>query len=83
MLANVAAFYTSPEDRAVRTQWVREFASALQPNDRSGYVGFLTDEGDARVRAAYPGATWERLTKIKATYDPANIFRLNQNIRPG
>jgi len=82
MLANVAAFYTSPEDRAVRTQWVREFAAALQPNDPAGYVGFLTDEGIERVRAAYPGATWERLTKIKAQYDPDNFFRLNQNIPP-
>jgi FAD/FMN-containing dehydrogenase len=34
------------------------------------------------VRAAYPGATWERLTAVKATYDPDNVFALNQNIAP-
>jgi FAD/FMN-containing dehydrogenase len=82
MLANVAAFYTTPEDRAVRERWVGEFARVLQPDDQSAYVGFLTDEGEGRVRAAYPGATWERLTRVKAEYDPDNLFRLNQNVRP-
>jgi FAD/FMN-containing dehydrogenase len=46
------------------------------------YVNFLSDEGEARVRAAYPGATWDRLAYIKAKYDPDNLFRLNQNIAP-
>jgi FAD/FMN-containing dehydrogenase len=46
------------------------------------YVGFLSDEGQAGVRAAYPGATWERLAAVKARYDPDNLFRLNQNIQP-
>jgi FAD/FMN-containing dehydrogenase len=82
LLVNVAAFYTTPEDRAVRAAWVTEYARTLQPNDLSGYVGFLSDEGEARVRAAYPGVTYDRLTKIKAQYDPTNLFRLNQNIRP-
>jgi FAD/FMN-containing dehydrogenase len=45
-------------------------------------VSFLGDEGLARVRDAYPGSTWERLAAIKAHYDPTNLFRLNQNIRP-
>ena len=82
MLVNVAAFYNGPADRLVRQAWVTEFARAIQPNDRSAYVGFLNDEGDARVRDAYPGATWDRLTRVKATYDPENLFRLNQNISP-
>jgi FAD/FMN-containing dehydrogenase len=82
MLVNVAAFYNGPDDRVVRQAWVSEFAKVLQPNDPSAYVGFLSDEGDARVRAAYPGATWDRLARVKATYDPTNLFRLNQNVRP-
>jgi FAD/FMN-containing dehydrogenase len=45
-------------------------------------VNFLGDEGDARIRDAYPGATWKRLAAIKARYDPTNLFRLNQNIPP-
>jgi FAD/FMN-containing dehydrogenase len=45
-------------------------------------VNFLADEGERRVRAAYPGGTWERLTAIKQRYDPENVFRLNQNIPP-
>ena len=43
-------------------------------------MGFLTDDGEARIRAAYPGPTWDRLATIKEKYDPTNLFRLNQNI---
>ena len=83
MLVNVAAFYQGDADRQGRRTWVREFADALQPRDEGAYVGFLTDDGQARIRSAYPGATWDRLTRIKAAYDPDNLFRLNQNIVPG
>ena len=83
MLVNVAAFYQGEDDREVRRSWVTEFARALQPGDDAAYVGFLTDDGPARIRAAYPGATWDRLRRVKATYDPENLFRLNQNIAPG
>jgi len=82
MLVNVAAFYQGEADRETRRTWVMEFAKRLQPNDDSAYVGFLTDDGEARIRGAYPGSTWYRLVKIKSTYDPTNLFRLNQNIRP-
>ena len=82
MLVNVAAFYEGPEDRRVRAAWVDEFAKAVQPDDRGAYVGFLSEEGEARTRAAYPGPTWDRLTRIKAEYDPTDLFRLNQNIPP-
>ncbi len=82
MLVNVAAFYTSPEDRVVRARWVKELARAVQPNDDAAYVGFLGDDGGDRIRGAYPGATWERLRRVKAAYDPTNFFRLNQNIPP-
>ena len=80
IMVNVAAFYDSPENKAVREAWVSEFASALQQGDTGAYVNFLGEEGEARVRAAYPGATWRRLQEIKTRYDPTNLFRLNQNI---
>jgi hypothetical protein len=66
----------------LRRAWVSEFANALQPHDLGAYPGFLTDDGPARIRSAYPGSTWDRLATIKAAYDPANLFRLNQNISP-
>jgi FAD/FMN-containing dehydrogenase len=82
MLVNVAAFYQGNADREIRRAWATEFAGALQRGDDAAYVGFLTDDGEARIRAAYPGSTWDRLARIKAVYDPTNLFRLNQNISP-
>jgi FAD/FMN-containing dehydrogenase len=61
---------------------VSDFAVALHQGDAGAYVNFLGNEGDARVRAAYPGTTWDRLVAIKRRYDPTNLFRLNQNIPP-
>ena len=81
-MVNLAAFYEGPEDRAVREAWVSEFAAALHQGDSGVYVNFLADEGEARVREAYPGTTWDRLAAIKRRYDPTNLFRLNQNISP-
>ena len=80
IMVNVAAFYDGPADRVVREAWVADFAAALHQDDNGAYVNFLGDEGEARIHAAYPGTTWERLTAIKHRYDPTNLFRLNQNI---
>jgi FAD/FMN-containing dehydrogenase len=82
MLVNTAVFYQGEADRPKRTAWVNEFAKAVQPEEKGAYVGFLTDDGPARIRAAYPGTTWDRLTQIKAKYDPTNLFDRNQNIPP-
>lgn len=81
IMINVAAMFTSPDDRAVQADWVSELAGALGSGD-SAYANFLVDEPEARVRAAYPGATWDRLRQIKRRYDPGNFFRMNQNIPP-
>ena len=58
------------------------FQAAIQQGDHGAYVNVLGIEGDARIRAAYPGATWDRLADVKRRYDPTNLFRLNQNIPP-
>ena len=58
-----------------------DFASRLDQGDPGAYVNFLT-AGEDRVRAAYPGATWDRLAAIKAEYDPTNLFARNQNVPP-
>lgn len=83
LMVNVAAFYEHPEEQAVRQDWVDRFAAALRPDwHTSGYVNFVGDEGPDRVRAAYPGATWDRLAEVKRRYDPTNLFRRNHNILP-
>jgi FAD/FMN-containing dehydrogenase len=84
MMINVAAIYDpSTDERAEHVAWARGLSAELDDGDPGAYAGFLADEGEERVRAAYPGATWERLAAVKATHDPDNVFRLNQNIAPG
>jgi FAD/FMN-containing dehydrogenase len=82
IMVNVAAMYQSPDDRPKHAAWVDGLSDELCQGDEGAYVGFLADEGAERVRAAYPGPTWDRLREIKRRYDPDNVFRLNQNIPP-
>jgi FAD/FMN-containing dehydrogenase len=63
-------------------QWARDFWSALEPYHTSVYVNFLMEEGEERVRQAYGSEKFDRLKKLKRKYDPTNLFRVNQNIRP-
>ena len=48
---------------------------------RGAYINFMTDEGEDRMRESY-GGNYDRLVQIKRKYDPINLFRLNQNIKP-
>jgi FAD/FMN-containing dehydrogenase len=82
LMVNVAALYERPEDAEEQRAWVDRFAAALHDGDTGAYVNFLGDEGQAWIRAAYPGPTWDRLAAIKARYDPTNLFHRNQNIPP-
>ena len=87
VMAAIGAVYEHPEETAMHEAWISAFVKALRQADGDAhpagvYVNFLGDEGEARVREAYPGPTWDRLAAIKARYDPANLFRLNQNIPP-
>ena len=66
--------------------WARQCWDAMQPSVAEGvyvnYIGTEGDEGSNRVREAYGAAKYERLARIQARYDPTNLFRVNQNIRP-
>ncbi len=62
--------------------WTQEYADALGLRDAPAYANFLGDEGEARLRAAYPPATYARLAEIKRQYDASNVFNANQNIGP-
>jgi FAD/FMN-containing dehydrogenase len=83
MMAGVGCVYEQAADRPVHDAWADEFAAALRQGDPGVYVNFLSDEGPARVREAYPGPTWDRLVEVKRRWDPGNLFRRNQNIPPG
>ena len=81
-MASVAAFYEDPAEVPARTRWVADFASKLQRGAEGAYVGFLANEGEARLRQAYPQPTWDRLVEVKRRYDPDNVFSRNHNIAP-
>jgi FAD/FMN-containing dehydrogenase len=81
IMVNVAARYGHPEEAVLHEPWVTEFARALRPGS-GAYVGFLGEDGRARIREAYPQKTWERLVAVKMRYDPTNLFRLNHNVTP-
>jgi FAD/FMN-containing dehydrogenase len=76
------AVYEDAAQTPVHEAWVTSLAAAVRQGEPGVYVNFLGNEGPARVREAYPGPTWDRLRRIKAAYDPTNLFRLNHNIPP-
>ena len=79
---NINGNSTSAEGFEAEREWARAYWSALEPHHTSVYVNFLMDEGEQRIRQAYGDAKYERLKALKRTYDPTNLFRLNQNIPP-
>jgi FAD/FMN-containing dehydrogenase len=76
--------WTDPKDDEVNKQWAREVAKKMTPFTHGHYVnqvGLESEEGAAAIKAAY-GDNWDRLVAAKTKYDPGNLFRHNQNIRP-
>jgi FAD/FMN-containing dehydrogenase len=82
-MAALGAIYEDSDETPAHEAWVLNFIKDLRGDGTGVYVNFLSDEGPDRIREAYPGATWDRLTAIKRRYDPDNLFRRNQNIPPG
>ena len=71
-----------PANKEKLVTWTRDYFNALHPYSAGGaYVNFMMEEGDDRIRATY-GKNYARLAKIKKRYDPKNLFRVNQNIKP-
>jgi len=71
-----------PANAGMIKDWAVRFGDDIRPFSTGGaYTNFIMDEGQERVRATYQ-ANYDRLARIKARYDPKNLFHLNQNIRP-
>ncbi len=81
---NISAQCPSAELLEADRAWVRSFWQALRPHGvgSGGYVNFMAEYDADRVRASYGIAKYERLARLKAEYDPDNIFHLNANIQP-
>jgi FAD/FMN-containing dehydrogenase len=79
----IAGIDPNPQKAEPVTRWTKAYWDALHPfNPGGAYSNFMMDdEGDARVKASY-GDNYNRLAALKKKYDPANFFRVNQNIRP-
>jgi len=78
----IAGIDADPANNEKMIDWAQDYWNALHPYSAGGaYVNFMMDEGFDRVQATYRG-NYERLAAIKAKYDPGNLFRVNQNIRP-
>jgi FAD/FMN-containing dehydrogenase len=79
---NILSVWPDPATSAEHIGWSRDLWTAMQPFASGVYVNNLGTEGEDRVRAAYTPAAYQRLVALKDEYDPANLFRHNQNIRP-
>ncbi|MEY2581716.1 MAG: hypothetical protein QOE09_1565 [Ilumatobacteraceae bacterium] len=82
-IVNISASTPSPAEFEAERAWVRTYWSALVKHAAGvgSYVNFMTEYEEARVRSAY-GSKYDRLQRIKAAYDPNNVFHLNANIVP-
>jgi FAD/FMN-containing dehydrogenase len=83
--ATIAAVCPTPELLEADRRWARSFWQELLPygaQGSGGYVNFMVEYEEDRVRASYGAAKYDRLARIKAEYDPGNVFHLNMNIKP-
>jgi Berberine and berberine like len=82
---HAVALWTEPDAAAAEAQvaWARSLAECLKPHVIDGvYLNYTSDEGEDRVRASYGEEKYARLVALKDRYDPTNLFRLNQNVKP-
>jgi hypothetical protein len=80
---NVHTRWSRPAEDDACIAWTRALYQAAAPFATGGvYVNFMPDDEAARVSAGAYGANYERLARVKAVWDPANLFRMNQNVKP-
>ncbi|HYW77000.1 MAG TPA: FAD-binding oxidoreductase [Gammaproteobacteria bacterium] len=78
----IVAVAPDPSNNSGMISWARDYWDALHPYSAGGaYINMIMDEGQEQVKAAYRD-NYERLVATKSRYDPDNLFRINQNIRP-
>jgi len=82
VLVTLVTPFLDPTELPVHAAWTHAYYEALRPRAVGVYANFLEDEGTDRIHEAYPALTYRRLAEVKRRYDPSNLFRLNQNIRP-
>jgi hypothetical protein len=80
---NIAGSWEQARDDRANLEWAREAWNDMKPFSTGGnYINFLTeDEGPERIKAAI-GKGLQRLSEVKAKWDPENVFRTNRNIKP-
>ncbi len=76
------ATWADPAEDTVRMAAARTWAATLEPYSIGTYVNVISDPGEEGVGRAYHAVQLARLAELKRTYDPDNVFHLNQNIRP-
>jgi FAD/FMN-containing dehydrogenase len=78
----IAGMWPDPAQNDANTRWVRDYYDATAPlSEEGGSVNFMAADDQERIKANYKG-NYERLVGVKRTYDPGNLFHLNQNIKP-
>jgi FAD/FMN-containing dehydrogenase len=78
----IAGMWPEPADNEANIRWVRDYYDATAPNsEEGGYINFMGADDQERIKANYKG-NYDRLVEAKRTYDPENLFHLNQNIKP-
>ena len=78
----IAGMWPDPGQNKANIKWVRDYYDATAPlSEEGGYINFMADDDQGRIKANYKG-NYERLRDVKRKYDPDNMFRVNQNIKP-
>ncbi len=78
----IAGMWPDASQNEANIKWVRDYYDATAPlSEEGGYINFMSDDDQGRIKANYKG-NYDRLVEVKRTYDPDNLFHLNQNIKP-